>query len=170
MGSPIETLGDLIPASPRIVCVGINPAPISVAAGHYYQGRLGQRFFDRLRQVGLLPDDTTGWEDDAAYQEGVGFTDIVKRSTGSSTEVTPAELRHGAEILTRKLVAAGAPLVVFAFKQAAVSLFGTFNGNGFVPDLRLGAGRVFVMPGPFERRDTADQTLDSLKLWLRQSG
>jgi len=55
MGSPVETLADLVPTTPRIVCVGINPAPTSVSIGHYYQGRLGQRLYDRFRQVGLLP-------------------------------------------------------------------------------------------------------------------
>ena len=34
MGSRVETLADLIPTHPTMLCVGINPAPISVAAGH----------------------------------------------------------------------------------------------------------------------------------------
>ena len=37
MGTTVETLADLMPASPRAVIVGVNPAPSSVAAGHYYQ-------------------------------------------------------------------------------------------------------------------------------------
>jgi TDG/mug DNA glycosylase family protein len=105
MGSPVETLADLVPIQPRTVCVGINPAPISVAAGHYYQGRLGQRLFDRLRQVDLLPEQVDSWEDDEAFGRGVGFTDIVKRPTGSASEVTPAEFRYGAEVLAAKLAA-----------------------------------------------------------------
>jgi TDG/mug DNA glycosylase family protein len=39
MGSRVETLADLIPTDPRVLCVGINPAPISVAAGHYFGTR-----------------------------------------------------------------------------------------------------------------------------------
>jgi hypothetical protein len=31
MGFEVETLADLLPAHPRAVCVGINPAPTSVA-------------------------------------------------------------------------------------------------------------------------------------------
>ncbi len=34
MGSEVETLADLIPVVLRVICVGINPAPTSVAAGH----------------------------------------------------------------------------------------------------------------------------------------
>lgn len=169
MGSPVETLADLVPIQPRTVCVGINPAPISVAAGHYYQGRLGQRLFDRLRQVDLLPEQVDSWEDDEAFGRGVGFTDIVKRPTGSASEVTPAEFRYGAEVLAVKLAAWEAPLVVFTFKSAATRLLGPFEGNGFVARLRVGTSAVFVMPGPYESREKADNTLESLRDWLQNN-
>lgn len=55
MGEPVETLADLLQPGLFAVCVGINPSPVSVERGHYYQGRLGQRFYGRLRRVGLLP-------------------------------------------------------------------------------------------------------------------
>jgi hypothetical protein len=45
MGHRVETLADLMRPGLRAVCVGINPSPVSVAAGHYYQARLGQAFF-----------------------------------------------------------------------------------------------------------------------------
>jgi len=170
MGSSVETLADLMPIDPRMLCVGINPAPISVAAGHYYQGQLGQRFYARLRKAGILPDDMLGYEDDIAYEMGIGFTDVVKRPTGSATEVSAEELRYGATILTKKLEVAGAPLVVFAFKGAAVQLLGPVARNGFLPDTQLGPSQVFVMPGPFERRDTVDQALASLAHWWRTHG
>ncbi len=81
MGGDIETLEDLLHPGLRAVCVGINPAEVSVAAGHYYQGRDGQRFLSRLAVVGALPEGS-GWEDDRAYAKGIRFTDIVKRPTG----------------------------------------------------------------------------------------
>lgn len=169
MGSPVETLADLVPTKPRIVCVGINPAPVSVAAGHYYQGRLGQRLYDRLRQIGLLPERVDGWEDDEAVERGVGFTDIVKRPTASASDVTSAEFRYGAEVLGAKLQTWDAPLVVFVFKKAATRLLGPFHGNGFVPELRVGMSAVYVMPGPYESREKADSTLGSLRTWLQDN-
>src|SRR5712691_1489057 len=42
------TLPDIPPKPGGILLVGINPAPVSVAAGHYYQGRIGQRLWRRL--------------------------------------------------------------------------------------------------------------------------
>lgn len=170
MGSRVETLADLIPTHPRMLCVGINPAPISVAAGHYYQGQLGQRFYARLRKAGILPDDILGYEDDIAYEVGIGFTDVVKRPTRSATEVSAEELRYGATILTKKLEEVGAPLVVFAFKTPAVQLLGPFAGNGFLPNAQLRPSQIYVMPGPFERRDTVDQALVSLAHWWRSNG
>lgn len=88
MGKTIVTLGDLLPPGPRAICVGINPAPISVEAGHYFQGTLGRRFFGRLRQAGILSDSSNQFEDDALVAVGIGFTDIVKRPTKSASEVT----------------------------------------------------------------------------------
>ena len=55
MGQQVEPLEDLLRPALRAVCIGINPAPTSVRAGHYYQGRLGQQFYERIRRAGLLP-------------------------------------------------------------------------------------------------------------------
>jgi len=44
MGQKVETLADLLQPGLRAVVVGINPAPTSVAAGHYYHGASGQTF------------------------------------------------------------------------------------------------------------------------------
>ena len=41
MGGRVVTLKDLLRPGLRGVCIGTNPAPTSVAAGHYYQGKLG---------------------------------------------------------------------------------------------------------------------------------
>lgn len=161
MGEDIETLADLLPVPARIVCVGINPAPTSVAAGHYYQGRQGQRFFARLAQAGVLRFAGEGFEDDAAVAAGIGFTDVVKRPTGRADEVTAAELRFGRQVLEDKLAALGGPALVFPFKQAAVALVGRFEGNGWLDQTFAGC-RLFVMPGPYERRDSADRTIATL--------
>jgi TDG/mug DNA glycosylase family protein len=161
MGEDIETLADLFPVPARIVCVGINPAPASVAAGHYYQGRQGQRFFARLAQAGVLRFAGEGFEDDAAVAAGIGFTDVVKRPTGRADEVTAAELRFGRQVLEDKLAALGGPALVFPFKRAAVALVGKFEGNGWI-DRTFAGCELFVMPGPYERRDSADLTIATL--------
>lgn len=162
MGTAIETLADLLRPGLAAVCVGINPSPVSVAAGHYYQGRAGQRYFARLRDVGLLRDTPDAFEDDAAFAAGIGFTDIVKRPTPTADDLLPVEFDHGRDLLAAKLDAAGTKLVIFTFKKTAQVLFGDFLGNGFVNGLSIGDAEVFVMPGPYEAAGSAHATLATL--------
>lgn len=166
MGTPVETLADLLPESPRAVCVGINPAPPSVAAGHYFQGRQGRRFYARLRQAGVIPPKTSGFEDDDAVAMGIGFTDVVKRPTARSDEVPDSEMRHGVDLLRARLEAARAPVLIFPFKRAAVSVVGKFDGNGWLDRTFAGAD-LFVMPGPYEAAGTANATIARLADRLR---
>src|SRR3954467_11984622 len=79
-GQPIETLADLPPLRDRLLFVGLNPSPISVEAGHYFQGRLGPTFWRRLTRPGTLPADTDiDTADDALMATGHGVTDLHKR-------------------------------------------------------------------------------------------
>ena len=167
LGEPAETLEDLLRDGLRAVCVGINPAPVSVRAGHYYQGRLGQAFFARLQTAGVLPRGRGGWQDDEAFAAGVGFTDIVKRPTASAKELTAADYAHGQRLLEAKLDRYRPQLVIFTFKATARKVFGDFAGNGFVHGLRLATSDVFVMPGPYESALTVEPTLSSLAARMR---
>lgn len=163
MGEEIETLEDLLRPGLRAVCVGINPAPRSVAAGHYYQGQLGQQLYRRLRTAGLI-NTGSGWEDDLAFASGVGFTDIVKRPTPKAAEIRAEEFTRGKPLLSEKLEEMRPGLVVFSFKQTAEVLFGKFAGNGFI-GRELGGAPVFVMPGPYAARAEVDARLAELAGW-----
>jgi double-stranded uracil-DNA glycosylase len=162
MGQRVQTLEDLLRGGLRAVCVGINPSLVSVAAGHYYQGRAGQRFFERLRTAGVMPAAPRGAEDDVAFAAGIGFTDIVKRPSANAKALPAAEFEHGRELLASKLAAHRPRLVIFTYKKTAEVLFGRFAGNGFVPGLRLVQSEVFVMPGPYESLASAQTTMRTL--------
>ena len=162
MGESVETLADLLRPGLRAVCVGINPAPSSVAAGHYYQGSLGQGFFRRLRLAGIL-SPRSGWEDDLAFENGVGFTDIVKRPTGSAKEIRLEEFQYGRPLLASKLEPLGASLIIFTFKAAAERYFGPLEGNGLMIGKNISGAKVFVMPGPYARADLVRQRMHDLR-------
>src|SRR5690606_37765566 len=132
------------------------------SAGHYYQGQLGQRLWQRLRFAGLLDDAEFDWEDDAAVAGGLGFTDVVKRPSRSAVDVRPDERAHGATLLREKLLDVGAPAVIFTFKDAATSMIGRFRGAGWIVGSSISGASVFVMPGPYERRDVVDRLLVDL--------
>jgi len=162
MGVEVETLEDLLADGLPAVCVGIDPSPVSVAAGHYYQGTVGQRFFARLRDAGVFAPVPGEHEDDAAFGAGIGFTDIVKRPTPTAKDVRPTEFLHGRDLLDAKLDRFRPRLLIFTFKKTAEILFGKFSGNGFMPNLRLAHTDVFVMPGPYESGATSKITLQHL--------
>lgn len=162
MGEQVETLADLMRPGLIAVCVGINPSPVSVAAGHYYHGQVGQRLFGRLRGAGLVPDTHDGFEDDVGFAKGIGFTDIIKRPTARAKDLPLAEYEHGRELLRGKLERYRPGLVIFTFKKPAEVVCGRFAGNGFAAGLAVDGIEAFVMPGPYESASTATSTMDTL--------
>jgi len=157
----MDTLSDRATKAGGILLVGINPAPQSVKAGHYYQGRLGRRMWQRLARIGLLANAMPGAEDDAFAAMGHGLTDVVKRPTGSASELGRDEIRAGVEDLRKKVISWKPRLILFAFKQAARAV----TGANFPP----GAGPAFegvptfLLSGPYSPRSTAERVNRELR-------
>jgi len=130
--------------------------------------RHGQRFWDRLRKVSLLPGGAKGWEDDAAFERGIGFTDIVKRSTRSADDLTPEEWIHGRALLREKLEADPPQLVVFTYPEAAKRYFNRrdLRGRGYDERLSIGTAGVFIMPGPYAAGSEVKLVIASLPGFL----
>jgi TDG/mug DNA glycosylase family protein len=143
LGEQVETLADLLRPGLRAVCIGINPSPVSVTAGHYYQGPIGRRFWQRLQRAGVIETAGTGREDDAAFLAGIGFTDIVKRPTARADAISAAEFEHGRELLAEKLRRHRPALLIFTFKKTATTLLGPFKGHGYHPELEFGDADIF---------------------------
>jgi double-stranded uracil-DNA glycosylase len=162
-GERAETLADLLRPGLRAVCIGINPSPVSVAAGHYYQGQIGRRFWQRLHQAGVIDAAGTGREDDAAFLAGIGFTDIVKRPTARADAISAAEFEHGRELLAEKLRRNRPSFLIFTYKKAATALLGSFEGHGHRPELEFAGAQIFVMPGPYERTEKVAAALEQLR-------
>jgi TDG/mug DNA glycosylase family protein len=162
-----ETLPDIPPKAGGVLLVGINPAPVSIAAGHYYQGRIGQRLWRRLQRIGLLDEPIPGAEDEAFARLGHGLTDLVKRVTRSSAELTEQELRDGVEPLRAKLREWRPGLILFAFAAPARRLLGRNVRPGPGPDFE--GIPTFLLSGPYAPRADADQIDDQLRRLLSAS-
>lgn len=166
MGVEYLTLRDVLPESPRAVIVGLNPSPVSVAAGHYYQGRVGQRQLRRLASAGLfeLPDGARTFED-AALASGVGFTDIIKRPTVGEKDLIAGELDHGRGLLAEKLGALDVPLVVCVFRHPVEALLGrkAAGGPGLQGARTDWGAQMFRMPGPYDAVAKADLVMAELQ-------
>lgn len=162
------TLADLWPqGSVRAAIVGLNPAPKSVEAGHYYQGNAGQRAMQRLRAAGLIEAPLDGeHQDDAALRAGVAFTDLVKRPTVGEKDLRKADLEAGRGELLRKLAEKNVPLVVCVFRHPAKVLVDGTATVGFQMAAD-GVTRVFRMPGPYAAQATVDAAMAELEVELR---
>lgn len=170
MGAEIVTLADIYPGHPRTMIVGLNPAPPSVDAGHYYQGSVGQRQLRRLADAGLFaPPDGQQFEE-AAIAAGVGFTDIVKRPTAREGGVTADELRFGSETLTNKLSALNVGLIVCVFRHPVKVLLGSAGTPGMQAKRTEWGAQVFRMPGPFDGAERVKEVMSELSGVLSPRG
>ena len=155
----MHSLPDYLQPGLRLVFVGFNPSMRSAAVGHYYAGP-GNLFWPLLYESGLLPAPLTYAEDARILEFGIGLTDLVKRPTRSSAELSPGEARAGVAQLQAKLATCAPRVVCFNGKgvyawytRRAVDL-GAQNDT-------IGAARVFVVPstsarnGRWQRREKA---------------
>jgi mismatch-specific thymine-DNA glycosylase len=98
-----------------LVIVGFNPGKKSGTVGHHYAGKNNQ-FYDVLFLSGLgesivewnwwskVPRKFHYSEDAELLNYGIGFTNIVERTTSSSNDLSGKEMRDGASTLIQKLV------------------------------------------------------------------
>lgn len=164
-GRPVTTLADLPPTRNRLLFVGLNPSPVSVAAGHYHQGRLGQTFWRRLIAATILPDGTPiESADDALVAAGHGITDLLKVPTARD-ETSDADLRTGVGPLWQKVALWRPAAVVFVDKRAAAAVAGRAVPErwGQVAGVALAGRPCFLMPGPYAPREEVDEGLNLLR-------
>ena len=150
-GREVETLENLPPLPNRLLFVGLNPSPVSVAAGHYHQGPLGRRFWERLVTARILPEGTSHEHaDDALAAAGHGITDLLKIPTPRDT-ASDAELTAGVGPLWQRIALWRPAAVVFIYKRAAEASAGRRLDEpwGKLQDVALAGRPCFLMPGPY---------------------
>ncbi|MFL5679684.1 MAG: uracil-DNA glycosylase family protein [Chloroflexota bacterium] len=164
-GAAVDTLADLPPLRNRLLFVGLNPSPVSVAAGHYHQGRLGQMFWRRLVTATILPRETDiATADDALVAAGHGITDLVKRPTARD-EATDDVLRAGVGPLWHKIAIWRPAAIVFVYKRAASVAAGRALAEnwGQLAGVALAGRPCFLMPAPYAPREQVDEGLNFLR-------
>lgn len=102
---PPATLPDLLAPGLRLISVGLNPSPASVAAQVYF-AHPRNRFWPMLNASGLI-DETLSPSPDSMRRlfeaHRIGFTDLVKRSTPGVAQLRAADYRAGASALRMRL-------------------------------------------------------------------
>jgi double-stranded uracil-DNA glycosylase len=164
-GQPVETLADLPPERNRLLFVGLNPSPVSVSAGHYHQGPLGHRFWERLIRARILPSGTPiETADDALVAAGHGITDLLKRPSPRD-EASDADLRAGVGTLWQKVALWRPAAIVFVYKRGAEIAAGRPLAEpwGTLEGVALAGRPCFVMPGPYAPTKEVDAGLNLLR-------
>jgi TDG/mug DNA glycosylase family protein len=164
-GRPVDTLADLPPLRDRLLFVGLNPSPVSVAAGHYHQGTLGRTFWRRLVRATILPAGTEiATADDALVAAGHGITDLLKVPTPRD-DASDAALTAGVGPLWQKVAIWRPAAVVFVYKRAAEAAAGRRLDEvwGQLAGVALSGRPCFLMPGPYAPREQVDEGLNFLR-------
>lgn len=155
-GKSYRTLRDLLPKRPglRALIVGKTPAPISVTAGHYFQGRQGAHFWKALVEQGILKP-TTEFEDDSLLAHGYGITDVVKVPREFGNEPTDEDYKAGGSRILELIHLHQPRTVIFVYKKVLDQLLKQTIGKpirtryGFNQQCTgLVGARVFAVPLP----------------------
>jgi double-stranded uracil-DNA glycosylase len=160
MAKSLPTLPDLLRDGLDVVFVGINPSVFSALQGHYFARKIN-RFWPALSRSRLSLAARQGLgvarlepiHDRLLQDYGFGFTDLVKRASPRSTDLTRDEPSDGVAALARKIkrdkprfacfhgVTVGRPV------QRVLAPALPEAGLGLQP-YTIGATRLFVVPNP----------------------
>jgi double-stranded uracil-DNA glycosylase len=154
------TLPDLLRDGLDIVFVGINPSVYSATQGHYFARKINRFWpaFSRSRlsvaaRAGLGIERFEPMHDRLLQDFGFGFTDLVKRASPRSTDLTREEPKDGVAALARKLkrykprfacfhgVTVGRPVQKVIAPEAGETALG-------LQPYTIGETRIFVVPNP----------------------
>ena len=98
----MRTLPDYLRKGMKLVIVGCNPSESSVRVGHYYAGRVNQ-FWPVLYKGGVVPEPFDYHDDKRVIEFGIGLTDLVKRPTKTTAELTREDFAEGRIVLSQRL-------------------------------------------------------------------
>jgi TDG/mug DNA glycosylase family protein len=146
----MQSLPDYLRPHLRLVFVGFNPGTRSAALGHYYAGR-GNLFWPLLYESRLIPEPLTYADDARILEFGIGLTDLVKRSTPSSADLSTAEACTGVGPLQHKLLTFAPRVVCFN----GIGVYAWYSRRQAIAlgrqDTPIGQTQVFVIPSTSAR-------------------
>src|SRR5215471_14628359 len=97
----MKTLPDYLPEESKLVIVGCNPSLVAARMGFYYSGR-GNQFWALLHESGLVPERLRPIDTLRVTEFGIGLTDLVKRPTRGSGDISTREFGEGRSVLHQK--------------------------------------------------------------------
>lgn len=95
-GVRARTLADTVSPGMRLLVCGLNPSLYSADRGVGY-ARPGNRFWKAVVAAGLVGPERALRPREVLVRDGIGITDLCKRATVASAELSAEEYRAGAE-------------------------------------------------------------------------
>ena len=166
----MRTLPDYLTAGLDILFVGINPGRYSAEVGHYF-ATPRNRFWPAVNRAEIFHKRLDASTDSQALEQGVGFTDVVKRPSSGASDLRAADFRKWAPVLKQKLERFQPLIVCFhgvtAYRNYLKYADGVDERSELGEQQRtIGHSRVFVVPNP--RPANAAFSLGALVHWYRQ--
>ncbi|WP_309082352.1 mismatch-specific DNA-glycosylase [Zhihengliuella sp.] len=144
---------DLLPEDLRLLLVGINPSLWTAATGAPF-AHPGNRFYPALHAAGITAyriDASAGYSTADVTEllgRGIGITNLSRRATARADELSPEELRDGADRLDA-LVAERRPSVVAMLGVTAYRVaFRTPRATTGKQEERWPGVELWVAPNP----------------------
>ncbi len=172
-GRKVPTLADILPDTPglKFLFVAKTPVPTSVEAGHYFQGKQGKMFWNKLAEFRILNVPAGQYHDDFLLKNGYGITDIVKFPRYYGDEPTDFEYRDGMERILNLIKLHKPKVLIFVYKRVLDNILDRYfnidekSKYGFNDDFKKLFGAevfVFPMPGTLCRREEANAAMTAL--------
>lgn len=146
------TLPDHLREGLDLLFVGLNPSQYSADVGHYFANPRN-RFWPAFNLSGLVARKVAAEEDATLLDDGIGFTDVVKRPTPMGSALRAGDFRQWAPVLKEKVLKFAPRLVCFHGLMAYKAYLQHGEGVRDSPQLgiqerTIGASKLFVVPNP----------------------
>ncbi|MFC1431607.1 G/U mismatch-specific DNA glycosylase [Streptacidiphilus sp. N1-3] len=145
-----DGLADVVAEALDVVFIGINPPPVSVAAGHSF-ATPGNRFWPALHAAGFTPTVLLPHQERDLLRLGLGITSIVRRPTASADQLSTLELRSGGADLTQRLHDLRPRWAAFLGVSGYRPAFDAPQARVGLQTAMIGTTRVWVLPNPSGR-------------------
>ncbi len=178
-GEKHNTLADILPDKENleILFIAKTPAPKSVEAGHYFQGRQGTMFWNKLSEYNILNVPFGKYADEYLLSNNYGITDIVKVPRDYGNEPSDEEYKKGLQRIIKIIEKYKPKVIVFVYKKVLDNIirlnFGINRKSNYGFNQQLDThfkSKVFVfpMPGTPCTREQAKQSMTELKKIMKK--
>lgn len=151
---------DIITHDLSVLFCGINPGLYSAFTGHHF-ARPGNRFWPAVHAGGFTDRQLHPSEKHELLKGNFGITNLVKRATARSDELTKEELTAGGKILVAKVKRYHPRLVAVLGVVAYRDAFERPQARLGLQEETIGKTKVWVLPNPsglnahYQARDLA---------------